>query len=161
MQLSFRLTGRHVLAIIVVFFLTIIAANAIFITYAVKSFPGEQEKKSYLQGLAFNDHLKARKTQAALGWTAEIASARLENAHAEIDLYFASSAAPIVDLEISGQLARPADDESDHSLSFEQVAAGRYRAIVDGVEPGIWRLDATAKNQRGDAFALEKRLTLE
>jgi nitrogen fixation protein FixH len=162
MQSSFRLTGRHVLAIVLAFFLTIIAANTVFITLAVKSFPGEQEKKSYLQGLAFNDHLKAQKAQAALGWTAEIASTKLADARAELDLYFASSTAtPIVNLEVTGLLARLADDDNDHSITFEQVTAGRYRAIVDGVEPGVWRLDATAKNQRGDVFVLEKRLTLE
>jgi nitrogen fixation protein FixH len=162
MQSSFKLTGRHVLAILIAFFLTVIAANTVFIMFAVKSFPGEREKKSYLQGLAFNEHLKEREAQTALGWTAEVAGVKLNGAHAEIDLYFASSmTAPIVDLEISGLLARPADNEDDHALSFEQIAAGRYRATIDGVKPGIWRLDATARNERGDSFALEKRLTLE
>lgn len=157
-----KLTGKHVLAIIVAFFLTVIAANAIFITLAVKSFPGEQEKKSYLQGLAFNDRIAEREAQAALGWRAEIAAASLRGGVAEIDLSFVSTAsAPITSLEVSGTLLRPADDGADHALVFEQVEPGRYRATVDGVAPGAWRLEAVATGAHGEKFLLEKRLTLE
>jgi nitrogen fixation protein FixH len=159
---SFRLTGRRVLAMLIAFFLAIIIANAIFITLAVRSFPGEQEKKSYLQGLAYNDSLAAREAQEKLGWTAEIAGARLLDRRAEIILRFKSDAdAPISGLAVSGRLARPADDKSDHALAFVATAPGSYSAVVDGLEPGAWRLTAAASNARGDRFALEKRLTLE
>lgn len=162
MSSTAKLTGRHVFAIIVAFFLTVIAANAIFITLAVKSFPGEQEKKSYLQGLAFNDHIAERQAQAALGWSAEIAAASLRDDVAEIDLYFASAtSAPITSLDVSGALLRPAADGADHALVFEQVGPGRYRALVNGVGPGVWRLEATALGAQGEKFLLEKRLTLE
>lgn len=157
-----KLTGRHVLAIIVAFFLTIIVANAIFITLAVKTFPGEQEKKSYLQGLAFNQKIAEREAQKELGWTAEIASASLRNGVADIDLLFVSAtSAPIASLNVSGSLLRPAADGADHALVFEQVEPGRYRASASDVEPGAWRLEATATGGHGEKFALEKRLTLE
>jgi len=159
---SFQLTGAHVFAMLVAFFLAIIIANAIFITLAIRSFPGEQEKKSYLQGLAFNDRLAAREAQERLGWKAEIAGARLEDGKAEVVLRFRSAAgAPISGLTITGRLARPADDDSDHALAFLATAPGRYSASVDGLAPGAWRLTAAASNERGDRFALEKRLTLE
>lgn len=159
---SFRLTGGHVLAMLIAFFLAIIIANAIFITLAIRSFPGEQEKKSYLQGLAYNDRIAAREAQTRLGWTAEIAGSRLQDGRAEFVLHFKSAGgAPISGLTITGRLARPADDGSDHALTFLAVAPGRYAAIVDGIEPGAWRLFAAAGDERGDSFALEKRLTLE
>lgn len=159
---SFKLTGRHVLAIILGFFLTVIAANTIFITLAVKSFPGEQEKKSYLQGLAYNERIKARAEQDALGWTAEIARARLNNGKAEIDLFFTSaSETPISALKIEGAIGRPADDRDDHALEFLAVEPGLYRAVLDGLAPGAWRLAATARSERGETFILEKRLVLE
>jgi nitrogen fixation protein FixH len=157
-----KLTGKHVLAIIVAFFLTIIAANAIFITLAVKSFPGEQEKKSYLQGLAFNDRIAERQAQAALGWRAEITGASLHDGVAEIDLSFVSAtSAPIASLDVSGALLRPAVDGADHALAFEQIGPGRYRAIVDNVAQGAWRLEVVATGAQGEKFLLEKRLTLE
>ena len=162
MTSAFRLTGKHVLAIIVAFFMSVFIANAIFITLAVKSFPGEQEKKSYLQGIAFNDRIAEREAQAALGWTAEISQASLRSGVAEIELLFeASSQAPISGLGLTGALVRPADDGADHPLAFEQTGPGRYRASVAGVSPGAWRLEAVAIGAHGEKFVLQKRMTLE
>ncbi|OFX03152.1 MAG: hypothetical protein A3E78_05395 [Alphaproteobacteria bacterium RIFCSPHIGHO2_12_FULL_63_12] len=162
MTSTFRLTGKHVLAIIVGFFMVVIIANTIFITLAVKSFPGEQEKKSYLQGLAYNERIAEREAQTLLGWTAEISKASLAADIAEIELQFASSSStPVTGLEVTGTLVRPADDGEDHALVFEPSGPGRYRAIVEGVAPGAWRLDAIALSGDGEKFALEKRMTLE
>jgi len=159
---SFRLTGKHVLAVIVAFFLAVIIANSIFITFAIKSFPGEQEKKSYLQGLAFNKRIADREAQEALGWKAEITRASLRSGALEIELYFQNSAAaPIPGLEISGILARPTADGDDHILVFEQKAPGHYRATAENVFKGLWRLDAAATGEHNEQFTLEKRLTLE
>lgn len=162
MPASFTLTGRHVLAIIAGFFLTVVAANAIFITLAVRSFPGEQEKKSYLQGLAFNERIAEREAQASLGWTAEIARAQIAGDRAEIEVRFLSAISePIAGLDVAGILARRVNDENDFSLAFEETEPGLYRAIAQGAEPGAWRLVATATSDRGEAFRLEKRMTLE
>lgn len=162
MSSTFRLTGKHVLAIIVYFFMTIFAANTILITLAVRSFPGEQEKKSYLQGLAYNERIAEREAQRLLGWTAEISKASLSADVAEIELLFASSSStPVTGLAITGTLVRPADDGEDHALVFEPSGPGRYRAIVEDVAPGAWRLDAVALSVSGDKFTLEKRMTLE
>ncbi len=147
---------------LIAFFLAIIAANAIFITLAVKSFPGEQEKKSYLQGLSYNDRIAARDAQNALGWSVEISNAGLADGRAAIDLLFKSgTASPLSTLAISGTLTRPAADGSDHEIIFVEVEPGLYRASLEGVAPGAWRLAATATSQRGETFALEKRLTLQ
>lgn len=157
-----KLTGKHVLAIIVGFFLLVFTANSIFITLAIKSFPGEQEKKSYLQGLAFNQHIAEREAQALLGWTAEISEASLKSGVAEIELLFeTASAAPISGLEVTGALVRPADDGDDHALSFVQTGPGRYRANVAGVSPGAWKLEAVAMGDQSEKFVLQKRMALE
>ena len=162
MASGFRLNGKHVLAIIIAFFMTIVIANSIFITLAVRSFPGEQEKKSYIQGLAFNRRIAEREAQASLGWTAEISEASLKSGVAAIELSFAgSSSAPLSGLTVTGSLARPAADDDDHALVFEPSGQGRYRATVAGVAAGAWRLDAVAVSARGEKFALEKRMTLE
>ncbi len=67
---GFRITGWHVLAGMILFFSTIIAVNAVFISLAVQSFPGEDQRRSYVQGLEYNDVIAQRRAQAALGWTA-------------------------------------------------------------------------------------------
>ncbi|MEK7265508.1 MAG: FixH family protein [Pseudomonadota bacterium] len=162
MTSTFRLTGKHVLAIIVAFFMSIFVANTIFVTLAIKSFPGEQEKKSYLQGLAFNQRVAEREAQKKLGWTALISEASLNSGVAEIELTFESAtAAPVSGLAITGSFARPAAEGDDHALAFEETEAGRYRANVANVAPGLWRFDAVAVSERGEKFVLEKRMTLE
>ena len=159
---GFRVTGRFVLFSIVGFFLAIFIANGIFITLAVKSFPGEQEEKSYLQGIAYNKTLEARAEQAALGWTAELTDLRLEGGVAAVELSFASaSGTPLSGLAVSGVLARAVDDDHDRAVEFVPVGGGRYVAEIDGVAPGAWRLQATAAGVSGESFVLEKRLMLE
>jgi nitrogen fixation protein FixH len=158
---TFKLNGKHVLAILIGFFLTVIIANSIFITFAVRSFPGEQEKKSYLQGLAYNDRIAEREAQEMLGWTATIIDATLSGGRTEIELEFLSaSSAPISGLNISGVLVRPANDDSDHRFDFSELKSGRYLATIDGAAPGLWRFEATATSDRGETFRLEKRLIL-
>ena len=156
----FRLTGGRVLAILLAFFLLIVIANAFLITLAVRSFPGEQEKKSYLQGLAFNELIAERERQQALGWTAEFSrSSRDDGA---FTLAFTNAAgAPISGLDVTGALARPADDNADIALAFTETAPGVYQATIDEAAAGAWRLSAVATSARGERFELEKRLTLE
>lgn len=159
---SFKLNGRHVLAVLVGFFMTVIAANAIFITLAIKSFPGEQEKKSYLQGLAYNERIAEREAQAALGWSARLARSEIVGDEGVIELEFASAnGAPVEGLALTGLLARPASRNSDAPLVFEEVEPGRYRATAPEISPGAWRLSAAATSARGEKFRLEKRLLLQ
>lgn len=159
---QFRVSGRFVLLSMIGFFLTIFIANGVFITLAVKSFPGEQEEKSYLQGIAYNDTLTARAEQAALGWTAELTDLRLEGETAAIELSFRTEAGtPLSALALSGVFSRAVDDDHDRAVDFVSLGGGRYSAQIAGVAPGAWRLEATATGPGGEKFALEKRLTLQ
>ncbi len=162
MSRPFRITGRHVLAGMVGFFLVIVVVNAIFITLAVRSFPGEQEEKSYLQGLRFNDTLKARAEQAAYGWTVEIEKAALSDDTARIELAFKNEAGePIYDLEITGVISRPADDDYDQPVVFSHLNGGRYETAIDSMAAGAWRLKANAESRHGETFEFETKLFFE
>ncbi len=155
---EFRLTGKHVLAALLGFFAMIFIANGIFLTVAVRSFPGEHVEKSYLQGLNYNDTLAEREAQAALGWRASIEEARLENGAAVIGVKFLDAdAAPLSGLDLVSSLSRPASDESDQTLRFESVGRGLYRAVASDVGEGAWVLSVAAHRQHddGDAPALE------
>lgn len=162
MKKPFRITGRHVLAGMVGFFLVIIAVNAVFITLAVRSFPGEKEEKSYLQGLHYNETLKARAAQAANGWTAEIRKAALVDDRAVIELTFKDqSGAPIYDLDITGVIARPADDDYDQEIVFTALGGGLYTAELTGMAAGAWALKARAEHRNAEPFEFETKLYLE
>ena len=159
---EFRINGRFVLVSMIGFFLAIFIANGILITLAVRSFPGEQEEKSYLQGVAYNQTLEARAEQAALGWTAALTDLRRDGQKATIELTFkTASGTPLSSLALSGLLARAVDDDHDRAVEFAAMGGGRYVAEIDGVAPGAWRLQATAAGVSGETFVLEKRLTLK
>lgn len=162
MTRPFRITGRHVLFAMFGFFLVIIGVNAVFITLAIKSFPGEQEKKSYLQGLHYNDRLKAREVQGLLGWNAEITKAYLADGRAVIEIAFSDKdAAPIYDLAITGVLSRSVDDDQDQALVFSAAGAGRYFSEADNIGSGVWMLKVEAVSIRNEIFEFETKLYLE
>lgn len=161
MSPRFRITGRHVLAALVGFFLVIIAVNAVFLHHALRTFPGEKEKKSYLQGLNYNDRLAARATQEALGWSATIEEARLTDDLARIEILFSTArGAPLNGLSVSATLSRPASDREDQAIAFKTLGGGLYEAIM-AAGPGAWNLDGRAVNERGETFEFSSRLFLE
>ena len=64
------LKGWHVLVMILIFFGITIGVNATFITMALRTHPGEDVPRSYMQGLEYNETLENRRIQSELGWTA-------------------------------------------------------------------------------------------
>ncbi len=161
MGTEFRLTGKHVLAMLIGFFLVILIANIFLINFAVKSFPGEKEEKSYLQGLNYNQRLAARTEQAALGWTTTIDEALLVDDNIEFKIVIKdANALPIPNLDIVGVFSRPANDADDHSFVFSGIGNGTYIATVPG-SPGLWELEGTAVDDRGNSFVFTSRMVLQ
>lgn len=162
MRTGFTLTGSHVWVIVAGFFLTIFAANAIFITLAIRSFPGEQEKKSYLQGLAYNAHLEALAAQKALGWTVQLGEDRLDDGRVVISLAISSKTGePVTGLDVVGFLGRAVDDDADRSFALVERLPGRYDASIDGIAAGNWRFTASAQSEETASFKIEKRLLIK
>lgn len=154
----FEIRGVHVLWAMLVFFGVIIAVNVAFAMIAVRSFPGEDVRRSYLQGLQYNDTLAERRAQAGLGWRATAAlAARASGPVLEISLSDRNGAA-IESAHIEGQLQSPVDARHDRALAFEAIGGGRYRALLDGLPEGRWRLRARAESD-GGARDFESELT--
>ena len=150
---GFVIRGWHVLAIMVAFFGTIIAVNTVFITLALQSFPGEEERKSYVQGLAYNSVLEERRVQAELGWRA---AANLADDRVLISITDADGA-PVSGLSLEGKLRHPADMALDIPLTFSQTRPGVYAANADGLVEGFWTLSAKTTDTEL-AFEMERGL---
>ncbi|MEQ8404865.1 MAG: FixH family protein [Oceanicaulis sp.] len=149
---TFRIKGWHVLAGMVAFFGVIFTVNAIFITVALDTFPGEETRRSYVQGLAYNDVIAEREAQAALGWSA---AANLTPTQVLVAVTDADGA-PVANLQFTGTLQHPANMQLDRTLAFEELRPGVYGADTQGLEEGLWTLSAEAE---GDTrFALEREL---
>lgn len=146
---GFILRGWHVLAMMLAFFATVIAVNVVFAVLAMQSFPGEDVRRSYLQGLNYNSTLAERRTQAASGWRAE-AGFRQANGDTLLEVTLLTrDGAPIENARIDAALRWPTDSRRDRALTFVAVAPGRYIARLGALPAGDWRLRAHAQADSG------------
>jgi nitrogen fixation protein FixH len=157
-----ELKGWHVLAILLAFFGVTIGVNAYFITVALTSATGEYQKKSYLQGLRYNDVIAARARQAQKGWTAELAAGPAMAGTYQVDIRIVDRAArPVNHLNLSGELRRPVQAAQDQTLMFHAVGEGLYRAHAKGAVPGKWHVVVAAADATSETvFRAEKELWL-
>lgn len=161
MATEFRLTGKHVLAALIGFFMMILTANMIFINFAVRTFPGEKEEKSYLQGLNYNERLAARAEQALLGWTATIEEAALADGRVDLKITIIDDGgASISGLNVTGDLSRPASHVEDRALVFTESHNGEYLASSPAAD-GVWVLEGKAVSDRNEEFKFTSRLMLQ
>jgi len=156
---SFRLNGKHVLASLLLFFAVIIAINVAFAVAAVRTFPGEDERRSYTQGLRYNDLLAERRAQAEMGWRAYGAlEASADGALLTVDLRDREDR-PVEGAALSGVLRWPPREAGDRTLEFSAQGNGRYVARVGSLSAGRWDLRARAEDEAGHAVNFEAELT--
>ena len=151
-----ELKGWHVLLIMLVFFGVMFSVNGVFLFHAITSFPGEDIKKSYVQGLSFNDTLADRAAQAELGWSAE---AGLVDERLIVRLQDAA-AAPLSSQLVVGELRRLATNQEDRAISFQPRLNGEYVAETGRLAPGQWLLRVNVFDMDGETvlFRVEKTL---
>ena len=150
------LKGWHVLLIMLGFFGVMFAVNGVFLYHAITSFPGEDVKKSYVQGLNYNQTLAARAAQAELGWRAE---AGLQG-NAIVFRLQDAEARPLSDYTVIGEVRRLASQDADQVLVFQAAPGGEYVAAADTLSAGQWRLRVSVLEAGGDAvlFNVDKTL---
>ncbi len=140
-----ELRGWHVLLMFLAFFAVMFAVNGVFLYSAVTSFPGEDVRKSYLQGLSYGDTLAQRAAQAELGWTAAIGLA--DGAVVlRIDDHAGRRAAG--SLVVTGEVRRAVTAAGDADLAFTAIGGGEYRAPVRALETGEWIVRVSAWEDR-------------
>lgn len=156
---SFRVNGKHVLASLLLFFAAIVAINIAFAVAAVQTFPGEDERRSYTQGLRYNDVLAERRAQAELGWRAYGAlEASADGPLLTVDLRDRNGR-PVEGATLSGVLRWAPSESGDRALEFTARGNGRYVARVAALDAGRWDLRARAEDQAGHALNFEAELT--
>ncbi|WP_300531733.1 FixH family protein [Maricaulis sp.] len=145
------LRGWHVLVMILLFFGVTIAVNATFITLAVRTHPGEDVPRSYMQGVNYNDTLERRQAQAAMGWSARFN--RVEGALL-VEVLDRSGAA-VTELSLEGLIAHPTDTTRDCALVFAETRPGVYQAPIPCEADAGWSLRARNTGARPFEFVSE------
>jgi nitrogen fixation protein FixH len=153
---AFKLNGWHVLAGMVAFFGVTLAVDAVMITEAYRTYPGEASATPFQEGLAFDTELAQQRAQSALGWRMSVGLApggviRLSASDAK--------GAPISDLRLDARLERPATEAGRRALAFHPTAPGIYEAGAPALT-GAWDLRLSARDTRGRRFDAERRLVV-
>lgn len=143
-----ELTGKHVLAMLLVFFGIIITVGTVFTTLAVKTFRGEDVKQSYRQGVDYNQTLEARAVQSEMGWHASINVTGVAENRTFVVQVTDRVDQPLQDINVSGRLRHPADSTLDRPLGFISTDDGIARADLSGLY-GQWTVHAEAVNSDG------------
>ena len=122
--MSRRFTGRHMLALMIAFFGTVIAVNFTMASFAVGTFGGTVVDNSYVASQRFNGWLEEARSQQALGWQARFALAP----DRQVTVALASGGEAIERATLSAVAKHPVGRSADLPLSFVADEAGTFRS---------------------------------
>jgi len=151
---AFRITGWHVLAGFLAFFVAVTAVDVLMVVDAYRTHSGEVSTSPYEDGLAYDSQLDQQRTQARLGWKMTLALAG-----GEIRVAAQSAGgAPLDGLRLTGRLERPATEKGRMDLTFRPEGKGVYVADARAVQAGAWDARISAYDRHGRRFDAERRL---
>ncbi|KCZ48778.1 FixH family protein [Hyphomonas sp. CY54-11-8] len=134
----FRLTGWHVFMLLCAFFGFMFIVNGIFLWAALSSFPGEDEQKSYLQGLHYNEAISARRIQEEQGWSAQIGLTPTETGDRLVVRFLDIDGSPLPAQDIEAQLRRTVTGAEDVPIDLQRGMDGDYFADISLLDKGVW-----------------------
>ena len=151
-----QITGRHVLFMLVMFFLVVLAANVAMVWAARSSFNGLTEQDAYEKGVAWNETLAREKALKDAGWKAEITAGPGEK---EIRIALSDKHGPADKVQGEVRFYRPVESGDDLSVPLEKTKIpGVYRAPARLPFPGLWEVRVHAVFH-GQAFDTSQRMS--
>ncbi len=149
-------TGWHMMAIMVLFFGTIIAVNATMAWFASASWSGLLVKNTYVASQKFDEEVALNEEMQARGWMSELTveggalTYRLADANGE----------PILVDDVTIVLHRPVGVRDDKLLTLTHRGDGRYAAQTT-VELGQWVAKITVNKDGALLYREALRLDLQ
>ena len=135
---EFRLTGWHVLAMLVAFFGVIFAVNGVFVYYSQVSWTGLLPGNGYEASIKYNKEAARLRAMLAKGWRTKV----LVPKDGRIIIALTDkSGEPVTSLKVTARVMRPVGTQDDQALTFTEKGLGRYVADT-ALATGAWRMDA-------------------
>ncbi|MFC7290520.1 FixH family protein [Hirschia litorea] len=158
-----QITGYHVLFILLSFFAIVFGVNALFITKAISSFPGETSKKSYLQGINYNETLEENQKQNLLGWTAQIGVTQSNSPKTTkhlVSAFYDQEKQALRDLDVTAHLVQFSNDHLTFETQLSKDSIGNYSADLKMIPSGRWRVSLKAVSNSGETFVAHKDIEI-
>lgn len=157
---GFILTGKHVLALLFLFFGTVFSVNFYMASAAIRTFSGLEAEKPYLEGLRYDDEINRAREQGKRGWKVD-ASVRAKDDGAVIEVTQMDSSGLVTPgLTFTALFMHPADRRRDVKVPLAKVDAGRYQGVAS-VGLGQWDVTIEASDDKALLFRSVSRIDLE
>lgn len=138
MTATWTLTGRHVLLIFLAFFIIVTGVNVLMVTFALKTFSGEDVSGAYAKGLNYNATLDDREAEARSGYAIEASAAR-DGGRTIITAHVTRQGTALPDaLEAAATLRHPANAHLDRTVALSRKSDGVFSVDLDDVPAGQW-----------------------
>jgi nitrogen fixation protein FixH len=153
---SGELTGRHVVAILGLFFAVMFAANITLIYFALHTLHGSELENPYDASQAFNARIAEARAQAERGWTVNVMT-RAEGEGERIMAEFRNrDGAPIPDLEVTARFEHPFDAALDRAATLASDGLD-YEGVATPIRRGRWTLVIEARRGLERVFRSENK----
>ena len=149
-------TGRHMLAVIFLFFGTIIAVNLALAWFALNSWTGLTARNGYVASLDYKHHAAEMQKQRDLGWAVRL---RLEGGNLKFQFKDAQGKG-ISGLTITGTAGRPTTESQDMKLKFSTSRPGEYVAMAPS-SVGQWFITIKAENDKKQTYRKKYRIVIK
>ena len=160
---GFRLTGRHVLTILLSVLFLVIVVNGFMIWKAIGSFPGVVTDSSYRDSQRFNRAIAAAHEQEARGWKVDAQAVRSPDGRVVVRLAAKDAQdRPVSGVAFRATLQHPANRALDHVVPLSVVAgaAGVFEGAAPDVSEGKWGLEVVGESEQGRVFLSQNALFL-
>jgi nitrogen fixation protein FixH len=148
-------TGKHMLAVVLLFFGTIIAVNVAMAIVATGTFPGLVVKNSYVASQNYNQVLAEARAQEAAGWTMA-----LDAANGILAVRIADrDGLALRRLSVTADVGRPSTTGEDRTIPLAEDGTG-YRA-AEALPPGQWDIAVEAREDGARVFAARERIYVQ
>lgn len=160
-------------AAIVIFFVVIIAMDAVFVTMSLQgmpeglrdvflpkptgqrtaqtSFPGVVPDHYYQKEQQFTRHLNEREAQRKLGWDVRLGWLNDDpraGEQAVLQVVIEDrDGQTLHNAQIKGRFVRPSDSRLDQRFDMAEVTPGVYRQVLTLPQPGSWQLQLDIQHQ--------------
>jgi len=153
-----QMTGRHVLAILIIGFGIVFAVNGLFAYFAIGTFPGIEEGHPYRRGVDFNDQIARAQALDKLGWamTVDLNKKRLLTLH-----FTDRDGRPLAMQSVSAMLFHPATQKNDRTLNLQPAGRGIFAISLASMPNGERELRVTATGPGSQPLEFRRKLWIE
>ena len=144
---GFVFTGWHMLAIMVLFFGTIITVNLIMAWNASHSWSGLVVPNTYVASQQFNGKVAEARALAASGIEGSLTIESGRIAYRVVD----AKGEPVIANDVAATFKRPVDEREDFTLALEPAGPGLFTAESD-ILPGQWIVDISTNRDGARVF---------